>query len=75
MEITKPKYIDPERLSIEQQVAVKALVELRIHNIELPTDLNWAVEWWCREKLQPYLGLVQSKKGDKKNDRDNEANL
>lgn len=45
-------------LSIEAQVAVKALVTLKINGFDIPDDLEYALIWWCREALEPWKGVL-----------------
>lgn len=57
--------------SIESQTAVKALVELKIHNIEIPKDLEYGMWWWLRSALKDNLGVMydDKAKGNEKYER------
>jgi hypothetical protein len=57
-------WIDPKQHSIEEQVAVKSLVELKCAGVEIPTDLEYAM-WWClRKYVEKHLGIMHSGKPD-----------
>ncbi len=58
------KWVDPKNASIEAQVAVYSLTERMVAKLEVPEDLQYAVDWWCRNALKDYLG-VQSGLGVK----------
>ncbi len=57
-------YVDSTRNSIEQQVAVKGIIELMVANKKVPDDLRYACWWWMRNALKDYVGVLS---GDKKN--------
>lgn len=66
----KPKYKDATSASIEAQVAVKGLVDLKIAGFEIPSDLEYAMWWWMREALKDHLGVLNFTKPKRKDEID-----
>ncbi len=57
-------YLDPKQQSIEEQTAVKCLVELKCAGFAIPQDLEYAM-WWCLRKYQQRnLGVMHGGESD-----------